>query len=1256
MPRRARKFRTFSTAVIACLLVVICVVLWAGVVVDMQSAHYSRELANRLSQRFGQPVHIADLQLSWNWHGPALRLDDVSIGNEKDGQTAVHAQAVDLHFALVDLIRGRLLPSGISLKSPHITALLDANGQIRIHGLKKQSDHAMNMQQIATLLDRVRFIQISNGRLDWAGGGHLPTGFQLSHVSLDFRNSGNNHHLQAAVTLPPAYGGTVRTTASARGDLGHPVILQGHATLHATHVSAARWLRLAGLTHLKVHGGDSDVKISGRWQGKTLLSAVVNLRAGDMQRPGGHSSHTLHTAMNASIDVKKQAQGYLLTLDTLDDSQARGTLTVDPADGTARGTYHNIPAAILLAWAKLAGPQPLLGWQAKGNLPQLQLHYDSGAGNFKLNAQFAGLTIKQPSTGKVLTGLDGKLSLSPDAGQLQVHTPQGGDLTWPPQLQGTLPVQTLQANVRWTHGPHGWQVKADKLQLTGANATVAGSVGLQLPRQGTPVADIQLQAKSSDVTTLLSHLSQSPKLALSDLRQWLAQAFQAGQLDSSHLTIRGPLDQFPFDKGGGQLKVRAKLHGVKLAYLPDWPALDDAAGSLTLDGKRLTVHADKASMLGILLKPASVRIKDVSNPVLKIDGGTRTTDIAKLLAFLPASPLADKFDHIAQSLDVSGPARLGLDLSVPLASDVGQLAVDGQLHLEHVSLEQAGIPYPIRDISGLVHFDQQGLHAKHLHANMAGLPLTIALQPGHSGELDIKATATMALPDNAAALKAFVPQPILDRAQGKTTAHMQLSVSSAGHLSGLSISSYLNGMALNLPAPLGKPTKTKAPLVVNINNTQTRVTLDYNHRLNAKLHLRSGQLQSANLVFGGKQAPATDKPGLWVSGTIAQADAGAWRHFLAAFDDPGATGSMPALGSVHLKIQGLRLGRLQLKPVTLWVPPPTDSNYWQLDLSGPGAKGTIQWLQATSASSTIKAQFAHLNFMTVKPEPASEQQRPDDSKHQPVKPADFPALSLHSQKLTINGKNFGHWNIEASRISSGIKLTQFRVTGGLMDGTASGFWIRNNGWTTAAIAGQFKGSGFGSLLQAAGYANALKAKNTHLKANLHIKPNAAGLTPDTLDGTLSVRFDNGQLLSVNPGAGRFLGLLNVYALPRRLFLDFGDVVDKGMSFDTIKGDFTIRQGNAHTSNFLMETPSVKVTAKGNIGLATKTYNEHLKIVPKLSSGVAIASTVLGGPIVGAVVLLTEKLLEKPIQELSAIRYHLTGSWAKPTIEDATTQE
>ena len=51
-----------------------------------------------------------------------------------------------------------------------------------------------------------------------------------------------------------------------------------------------------------------------------------------------------------------------------------------------------------------------------------------------------------------------------------------------------------------------------------------------------------------------------------------------------------------------------------------------------------------------------------------------------------------------------------------------------------------------------------------------------------------------------------------------------------------------------------------------------------------------------------------------------------------------------------------------------------------------------------------------------------------------------------------------------------------------------------------------------------------------------------------------------------------------------------------------------------------------------------------------SLATAVAGVALGGPAVGAMLLLVQQLFKKPLNEVSELSYHLGGTWENPDIQ------
>ncbi|MDZ7644827.1 MAG: AsmA-like C-terminal region-containing protein [Woeseiaceae bacterium] len=160
---------------------------------------------------------------------------------------------------------------------------------------------------------------------------------------------------------------------------------------------------------------------------------------------------------------------------------------------------------------------------------------------------------------------------------------------------------------------------------------------------------------------------------------------------------------------------------------------------------------------------------------------------------------------------------------------------------------------------------------------------------------------------------------------------------------------------------------------------------------------------------------------------------------------------------------------------------------------------------------------------------------------------------------------------------------------------------------------------------------------------------------DSLDGNVEVRLGTGQLDEVDPGAGRMFGLLSVVALPRRLSLDFRDVLDEGFVFDEITGSFRIDDGNAWTCDLSLKGPAADVGIVGRAGLAAQDYRQAAIVSADVGNTLPVVGAVVAGPQVAAALLIFSQIFKKPLQEMGQIYYAIDGSWQDPAVDTADAQ-
>ncbi|MGD9841610.1 MAG: AsmA-like C-terminal region-containing protein, partial [Steroidobacteraceae bacterium] len=225
-----------------------------------------------------------------------------------------------------------------------------------------------------------------------------------------------------------------------------------------------------------------------------------------------------------------------------------------------------------------------------------------------------------------------------------------------------------------------------------------------------------------------------------------------------------------------------------------------------------------------------------------------------------------------------------------------------------------------------------------------------------------------------------------------------------------------------------------------------------------------------------------------------------------------------------------------------------------------------------------------------------------------------------------------------------------RISDSSFTGAGTGSWLQTVDGSLSTLALTLESTDVRATLRQLNYGEFIAAKRGKLVANLQ--------WPDGLDenllgrssGTLTVQVDEGQLLNVEPGAGRVLGLLSIAALPRRLGLDFRDLTDKGLSFDSVHGDFTVTNGDARTQNLLLRGATAEIGIVGRLGLGARDYDQTAVVTGNVTGALPVAAVVAGGPVIGAAMLLFSQVFKEPLKGVARAYYHIGGGWDDPQVE------
>ncbi len=266
-----------------------------------------------------------------------------------------------------------------------------------------------------------------------------------------------------------------------------------------------------------------------------------------------------------------------------------------------------------------------------------------------------------------------------------------------------------------------------------------------------------------------------------------------------------------------------------------------------------------------------------------------------------------------------------------------------------------------------------------------------------------------------------------------------------------------------------------------------------------------------------------------------------------------------------------------------------------------------------------------------------------------MKPGLIPALNFHADKLDWNAWKFTDVSVDTRHDNDGMQINKLVVHSRALTITGKGSWLSNWQYPNEThLKLKVHSDQMGDALTGLGYAGTFD--HGELDADIdwywHAEPYRFSL--DAFEGDADFKLKKGQLLKVNPGTGgRLLGLLNVLQLPQRFLLNFSDVYKDGLVFDNISGVLTFSGGNVTTRNVKIEAASANIGINGRVGLVKEDYDLNMVVKPNSSAAAFTGGTLYGGPVVGAGLVLLEKLLG--IDKLTQDRYTITGKWDKPVI-------
>lgn len=1218
---------------------------------------YKDDVAGLLSSATGYTITLDKLDGEWGGARPRLTLEGVRVS--EGGRPVLYFSKLEGRFGWRTLIALEPRFHELIIDAPALTVRRSEDGMLQIGGLRvdpNSPDTSFTdwmLKQYAVHMQGVTVAWID----DSLGGQPLV----LRDVNFRLQNLFNRHSFQLGFAPPAHLAKPLRLNGVLYGhSLSKRKDWRGEISLDIPALELAAWNHWLPEQYRQLRGhGSIDARLEldqGRFSASSLK---VNLAGLHLEAPQLASKLELERLVgeigwkrDRGPDADSVQTVYARGLE-LKNPSGRQTAPIDfsyrwgadeqkiTAAQLPLGEIEGVVNALLEGENRKAEFAAL---DLKGMIDSLELDWRgelAAPEKIKVDARFTGLGWAAGDKRPGAANLSGMLAGNEEGGVYSITGKRAGvDL---PELfeYPEFRFDTLNLRGGWKRlGQSRYSIEIADAAVSSEDVSATLHGRYELGNNGPGVADLTGRVERGKGARVERYL---PLVIGKPTRDWLKTAILAGDIKDGSFKLQGDLEKFPFkNTNEGVFRVAGRITNAQLRYADDYPQIDGIDGEVLFEGIRMEIRANKARIFGAQLNKVKAVIPDLEtyDELLEVNGEA-TGPAQEFIRFVNFSPVTDRIDGLTEEMTANGDMRLQLSLKMPLRRNE-QTTVAGRLFFDKNEIFPGPDMPRLEQVGGTLDFTGSTIAAQKITARILGGPSVVTVAT-EGGQVRVRGQGTF----TAASLDTWFGKEIAARLSGQSDWKGELRFGH-GKKALLHLESNLVGLNSRLPAPMGKQASKPAQFVFEQRGQDDDTkwsSVQYGTIATAvwlSLPSPSGyRVERGELNFGGT-AQKPEEPGLQLSGAVSEFNLGEWLDIMPS----GQASKAAGVSGIDLTLENLELLGRQFHGIA--IKGKLKGNLLRTSVTGQGIAGNLTFRRADETPSRISAQFRQFTLPDRLPYASP-------SKAIRLQSASFPALDLQVDELKFGSRPMGRLEVIAHGVPNGMAIEQLNLTHSDSAIRMSGTWKDTGlGETRMKVNGDIRD--VGQMLNRFGYSDAVRKGAATVTGEVTWLRSPADFTFETLDGTLRLEAKNGQFLKIDAGAGKLLGIASLQSLPRRITLDFRDVFSEGFAFDEIYSTMQVADGAIYTNDFLMKGPAATVKMSGVAKLKDESVKLRVKVVPKISEGVAVAGALLGGPVAGVGALLMQKVLKDPFEEAISFEYLVDGKWDSPAVTKLAKQK
>lgn len=844
-----------------------------------------------------------------------------------------------------------------------------------------------------------------------------------------------------------------------------------------------------------------------------------------------------------------------------------------------------------------------------------------------------------------------------------------------PPFKTPLTIQQVTADFVWQQDQQSSRLWAEKVKLSTPDLELLGAFRLDFPKESPAFLSLYAEIDLLHAAQIWRYL---PTQVLGDeLAHYLSTAIQAGEAKTAKLLWYGGLNDFPYSQHNGQFQALVNLKKAKFEFEPNWPMLSDLQLDLLFENNSLYFDSHSAKLLDVSAQRITGQILKFGEQGRVEIEATVQADGRALHDYMMASPLADSVGAALTELQISGLVNSTFQLDIPFDPNILS-RVWGEAKLDNNSIAIQTLPIKLNQVSGLIRFDDEKIRSTKMVAMLLDQPITLNFNGKNIQQdyvVNIDASGDWMVKPLHAYIASHWLQPLDGHAKWNLGIDFRLQELGASYQ--IALDADLTAISSHYPAPLQKDLDLAATMQLKASGNQDSISARIQLpqvKYQALIDITSDQpqLTASNLVLGTGNFKSELKDHQ-ASLMMKQFDADSWITLInqpLSTQPPVSTTTLsvfdiPFPTKIDIQVDQLTLATMKFHQLNFSAD--KKEKHWLFNIDSAEIKGKANYIEPYDLSVVIDYLYLYIpalesaSLITNKL-PFTSSMQLGKTIEKPAKSSsvasDFdrsffkvmPNLTLTLKELWVQGYKVGNVNVDLQRKAERLEWKKVVISSGTNEINIDGWWTLTKNSNDSQFNFSAKGKNNSDLMERFGISSGVQRASFNTSASLKWNGAPWSMDVSTLNGNIKSKLKKG-IISNTGGAARLLGLFSLDSIIRKMQLDFSDIFDNGMVFDSIIGSGTFQNGLFVTNDLKIDAVAGEMTLKGIADLNQGVVDAEVTFTPDMASGIPVLSAFAVTPQTALYVLAVTTVISPVVEVFTKVNYEIKGDLGAPTVKE-----